>query len=49
LAKILSNRTRASEILNGNRKLSLAMVRKLNKDLDIPAEVLISDYEMSDV
>lgn len=46
LAKILGTRSRASEILNGKRKLSLSMIRKLNSELDIPAEVLIKDYEM---
>lgn len=49
LAKILGTRSRASEVLNGKRKLSLAMIRKLNKALNIPAEVLIRDYEMSKV
>ena len=47
LAKILGTRSRASEILNGKRKLSLSMIRKLNIELHIPAEVLIRDYKMS--
>lgn len=47
LSKILGTRSRTSEILNGKRKLSLAMIRKLNVELSIPAEVLIKDYEMS--
>ena len=46
LGKILGTRSRASEILSGKRKLSLAMIRKLNKKLNIPAEVLISEYEI---
>ncbi len=46
LAKILGTRSRASEILSGKRKLSLSMIRKLNKSLDIPAEVLIREYEV---
>jgi len=46
LSKILGTRGRASEILNGKRKLSLAMIRKLNLELNIPAEVLIRDYDM---
>ena len=49
LAKILGTRSRASEILSGKRKLSLAMIRKLNAALDIPAEVLIREYQMSKV
>ncbi len=47
LSKILGSRGRVSEILNGKRKLSLSMIRKLNIELKIPAEVLIMDYEMS--
>lgn len=46
LSKILGTRSRASEILNGKRKLSLSMIRKLNTELNIPAEVLIRDYQM---
>ena len=47
LSKILGTRSRTSEILNGKRKLSLSMIRKLNSELNIPAEVLIRDYQMS--
>jgi len=46
LADILGTRSRVSEILSGKRKLSLSMIRKLNKELNIPAEVLIKEYEM---
>ncbi len=44
LSKILGYRSRKSEILSGKRKLSLAMIRKLNVVLQIPAEVLIQAY-----
>ncbi len=44
LSEILGHRSRKSEILSGKRKLSLAMIRKLNEVLDIPAEVLIQAY-----
>ncbi len=44
LTKILGARSRKSEILSGKRKLSLAMIRKLNDKLNIPAEVLIQEY-----
>ncbi|MFD0748506.1 type II toxin-antitoxin system HigA family antitoxin [Mucilaginibacter calamicampi] len=44
LSSILGNRSRKSEILSGKRKLSLAMIRKLNQILHIPAEVLIQAY-----
>ena len=46
LSKILGTRSRASEILSGKRKLSLSMIRKLTTKLNIPAEVLIRDYEV---
>jgi len=46
LGKILGTRSRASEILSGTRKLSLSMIRKLNKELSIPAEVLIREYQV---
>ncbi|HWB92357.1 MAG TPA: helix-turn-helix domain-containing protein [Puia sp.] len=44
LSEILGARSRKSEILSGKRKLSLAMIRKLNEVLHIPAEVLIQTY-----
>jgi HTH-type transcriptional regulator/antitoxin HigA len=49
LKRYLGSRSRVSEILSGKRKLSLSMIRKLNKDLNIPAEVLIQDYESTHV
>ena len=44
LAKILGFRSRVTEILNKKRKLSLDMIRRLNRDLNIPTEVLIQEY-----
>ena len=44
LSEILGYRSRKSEILSGKRKLNLAMIRKLNEMLNIPAEVLIKAY-----
>ena len=44
LSKILGNRSRKSDVLNGRRKLSLAMIRTLHEKLHIPAETLISVY-----
>jgi HTH-type transcriptional regulator/antitoxin HigA len=44
LSRILGSRSRKSEILSGERKLSLEMIRKLNRELKIPAEVLIQAY-----
>ena len=46
LSKLLGSRSRASEILKGKRKLSIAMIRKLNKQLGISAQTLIQEYEL---
>ena len=44
LVKIIGSKSRTSEILNRKRKLSLSMIRSLNKQLNIPASSLISEY-----
>lgn len=44
LKDLLGSRSRVSEILSGKRKLSLKMIRTLNKKLNIPAEILIQEY-----
>lgn len=46
LNEILGSRSRVSEIISGKRKLTLSMIRMLNQKLNIPAEVLIKDYEL---
>lgn len=46
LAKILNSRSRASEILNKKRKLSISHIRKLKAGLNISADVLIKDYQL---
>lgn len=47
LGKILNSRSRASEILNKKRKLSISHIRKLTEYLKIPADVLIKDYDLA--
>lgn len=47
LNKLLGSRSRTSEILNGKRKLSIGMIRKLHEKLGIPAQILIKDYELT--
>ena len=42
LAEILGGRSRASEILNKKRKLTVEMMRSLRKSLAIPAESLLA-------
>jgi HTH-type transcriptional regulator / antitoxin HigA len=44
LAKIIGFKSRASEILNRKRKLSLEMIRQLHIGLKIPTDVLIQIY-----
>ena len=44
LADILGIKSRASEILNRKRKLSLEMIRQLHSKLKIPTEILIQAY-----
>lgn len=47
LAEIIGGKSKASEILNKKRKLTLSMIRKINKMLGIPAETLIREYELA--
>ena len=44
LAKVVGLKSRASEILNRKRKLSLDMIRQLHDKLNIPTDVLIQPY-----
>jgi HTH-type transcriptional regulator/antitoxin HigA len=44
LGKILGFKSRASEVLNRKRKLSLEMIRQLHIGLNIPTDVLIQTY-----
>ncbi|MET3664282.1 transcriptional regulator [Caulobacter sp. 1776] len=45
LAALLGSRSRASEILNGRRGLTLPQVRLLSKSWNIPVQALIEDVE----
>jgi HTH-type transcriptional regulator/antitoxin HigA len=42
MAPILGTRSRVSEVLNGKRPLTLAMIRRLHERLGIPADLLIA-------
>ena len=44
LAEVVGQKSRASEILNRKRKLSLEMIRQLHSSWHIPTEVLIQAY-----
>ncbi len=47
LGEILGSKSKASEILNKKRKLTLNMIRQINEVLGIPAEILIVEYELT--
>jgi HTH-type transcriptional regulator / antitoxin HigA len=42
LAKLLGGRNRVSEVMNRKRRLSVAMMRRLHKELHVPAESLLA-------
>ncbi|WP_415894943.1 helix-turn-helix domain-containing protein [Neptuniibacter sp. PT34_22] len=46
LIPYLGRSGRVSEVLNYKRKLTLPMIRKLHKGLNIPTESLVQDYEL---
>ena len=46
LIPLLGSRARVSEILNKKRKLSINMIRNLQKGLGISAEILIKPYNL---
>lgn len=48
LADVIGSRSRASEVLNRKRPLSLDMILKLNREWHIPAEILIQPYHLAD-
>ena len=46
-AEIVGSKSKASEILNKKRALTLAMIRIIHNTLGIPAEVLIGEYDLA--
>lgn len=44
LANVVGQKSRASEIMNRKRKLSLDMIRQIHKNWHIPTEVLVQAY-----
>lgn len=47
LTPILGQRSRVTEILKRKRRLSLTMIRNLNRKLNIPLESLIGGYQLA--
>lgn len=44
LVKIIGDKSRVSDVLSMKRKLTLGMIRNLNKALNIPIETLVQEY-----
>lgn len=47
LVNEIGGKSRVSEILNKKRKLTVEMIRKLTRKLNISADILITDYQLS--
>ncbi|ADE15656.1 helix-turn-helix domain protein [Nitrosococcus halophilus Nc 4] len=47
LESMIGSRSRVSEVLSRRRPLSLNMIRRLNRDMNIPADILIQPYELN--
>lgn len=47
LAEVLNSRSRASEILNRKRPLTLDQIRRITSRWQIPADPLIAEYELT--
>jgi HTH-type transcriptional regulator/antitoxin HigA len=47
LARLLGSRSRASEILNRKRPLTLDQIRKISAAWQVPVEPLIREYELT--
>jgi len=43
----IGGKSRVSEILNRKRRLTIEMIRKLTRRLNLSAELLISDYQLN--
>jgi len=47
LAALIGSQPRASEVLNRRRPLTLAMIRTLSAAWDIPADLLVREYDLA--
>ena len=47
LVNEIGGKSRVSEILNRKRKLTVDMIRKLNRKLNLSSELLINDYKLT--
>lgn len=46
LVGIIGGKSRVSEVLNRKKRLTVEMIRSLTKLLNLPAELLVSEYEL---
>ena len=46
LAALIGSQPRASEVLNRRRPLTLAMIRTLSAAWDLPADLLVREYDL---
>ncbi|HNW51253.1 MAG TPA: transcriptional regulator [Prolixibacteraceae bacterium] len=47
LIDVIGSKSRASEVLNRKRKLTIEMIRNLTKRLNLSTDLLISDYKLA--
>lgn len=47
LVPFLGQRSRVTEVLNRQRRLSITMIRKLNEGLRIPLDCLVKEYQLA--
>ena len=47
LIAVIGSKSRVSNILNRKRKLTVEMIRNLNRQLNISPKILINDYELA--
>lgn len=48
LTQYIGTKSLVSQILNKKRKLSIANIRILSKELNLPIEILVQDYSLAD-
>ena len=47
LAVLIGSQPHASEVLNRHRPLTLAMIRALSAEWDLPADMLVREYDLA--
>ena len=47
LAGLIGSQSRASEVLNRRRPLTLPMIRALSTEWNLPADLLVREYDLA--